>query len=196
MKRALDVLASIAGILVLLPVLLVLAVIVAVDTPGPVLYRQVRVGRHGACFDILKFRTMTVGADSGLLLTVGADERVTRSGRWLRRSKLDELPQLANVLLGQMSLVGPRPEVPRYVALWSSEARSRILSVRPGITDPVSCELVDESVLLGAAADADEYYVSTLLPRKEAAYVEYVDRRSFRGDLAIILGTCLRIARQ
>ena len=153
-KRLFDVLAAGVGLLLLAPLLAAIALWVRVDSPGPVFFRQQRVGRHGVPFRIHKFRTMAhAPVAAGPLLTVGADARVTRAGRFLRRTKLDELPQLVDVLQGTMSLVGPRPEVPRYVALYPPELRAVVLSVRPGITDPASLLFRDEGEVLGRAAD-------------------------------------------
>lgn len=195
-KRTFDFLASLAGLVLLLPLFVWIAIWIRLDGGGPVFYRQERVGRNGRLFKILKFRTMTVGADrSGLPLTVGADPRITRSGAVLRRYKLDELPQLLNVVVGDMSLVGPRPEVSRYVAHYSESQRERILSVRPGITDPASIIFVDENELLSREADPERAYVQAVLPRKLALYDEYVSNRTFWGDVGVIfrtLSTALR----
>jgi lipopolysaccharide/colanic/teichoic acid biosynthesis glycosyltransferase len=188
-KRAFDLIASLSGLVLLSPLLAAVAALVARDSPGPVFYRQERVGRHGVRFRIIKFRTMGVGADrAGGSLTVGADPRVTRVGRWLRALKIDELPQLLNVVRGEMSLVGPRPEVPKYVALYTPEQR-RVLEVRPGITDLASLTFRDESALLGAAADPERVYVEEILPRKLALSLEYVDRQSLPYDLQLIWRT-------
>jgi lipopolysaccharide/colanic/teichoic acid biosynthesis glycosyltransferase len=194
MKRALDIAIAGAALVVLSPVFAVVALAVSVDSAGPVFYRQVRVGRYGRPFRIHKFRTMRANA-SGLSITVGADPRITRVGRFLRRTKLDELPQLLDVLQGTMSLVGPRPEVPRYVAMWPAEFRDVILSVRPGITDPATVELRNESEEFGDVEDPEEYYVTVLLPRKAAAYAEYVRTRTLRGDLSVVWRTAARVVR-
>jgi lipopolysaccharide/colanic/teichoic acid biosynthesis glycosyltransferase len=191
-KRVFDVLAAGAGLLLLAPLLLLVALWIRLDSPGPVLFRQQRVGRHGVRFEILKFRTMVdrpPGAHAGRLLTVGRDPRITRAGRFLRDSKLDELPQLINVLQGTMSLVGPRPEVPRYVACYPPAVRSTVLSVAPGITDLASILYKEESELLGRAADPERTYVETILPVKLAYYQRYVLERSFWLDLRIIART-------
>jgi lipopolysaccharide/colanic/teichoic acid biosynthesis glycosyltransferase len=154
----------------------------------------VRVGRHGVPFEILKFRTMCQQAQAGRLLTVGRDARITRAGRFLRRSKLDELPQLINVLFGSMSLVGPRPEVPRYVDRYPPEVRRTVLSVAPGITDWAAILYKDENDILGRAADPERAYVETILPVKLAYYQRYVRERSFWLDLRIILRTLAVLA--
>jgi lipopolysaccharide/colanic/teichoic acid biosynthesis glycosyltransferase len=192
-KRALDLMLSTLGLLVLTPVLLLVAILIKVDSPGPVFYRQVRVGRGGEPFRILKLRTMHVDADRvGGALTVRADPRVTRVGRWLRKLKLDELPQLANVVAGQMSIVGPRPEVPRYVERYTPEQR-RVLSVRPGITDLASLAFRDENELLSASDDPERLYLDEILPRKLELSLEYVDRQNLVEDLRIMWRTVARV---
>jgi lipopolysaccharide/colanic/teichoic acid biosynthesis glycosyltransferase len=189
-KRLFDVFAAGTGLLLLAPLLLVLALWVRLDSPGPVLFRQQRVGRHGVPFDILKFRTMVARPDGdGRQLTVGRDPRITRAGRFLRSSKLDELPQLINVLQGTMSLVGPRPEVPRYVDCYPPAVRATVLSVAPGITDLASILYKEESEILGRAADPERAYVDTILPVKLEYYQRYVRERSFWLDLRIIFRT-------
>lgn len=189
-KRTLDIVASAFGLAVLLPVFVAIAIWIKIDSEGPVLFRQERVGRNGRVFRILKFRTMTVASSgTGLQLTVGADRRITRTGGILRRFKLDELPQLLNVLRGDMSLVGPRPEVPRYVACYTDEQRALVLSVRPGITDPASIAFVDESRLLAASIDPEKTYIEAILPRKLQLYTDYVRTRTFWGDVRLILQT-------
>ncbi|HFD80708.1 MAG TPA: sugar transferase [Gammaproteobacteria bacterium] len=189
-KRVLDLVLVVPGMIVLAPVMLLIACWVRVDAGKPVFFTQERVGRGGSRFRIIKFRTMVPAVrDDGMQLTVGGDRRITRSGSFLRKYKLDELPQLINVLKGEMSLVGPRPEVPRYVAMYPESIRELVLSVRPGITDPASVSLMDESSLLAQVDDPEEYYVRELLPRKLAAYRNYVLTRSLRGDLSIILRT-------
>jgi len=191
MKRLFDVLVATAGLLVLGPLMLLLALVVRLDSPGPALFRQERVGRGGRPFTVLKFRTMRVAESvgEGRQITVGGDPRITRTGGLLRSSKLDELPQLINVLWGDMSLVGPRPEVPRYVALYPADASAEVLSVRPGITDEASLEFRDESALLARAADPERAYIEDVLPRKIALYRQYVRSRSFVGDLRILIRT-------
>ena len=195
-KRTLDLLLAGAGLVALAPVMAAIAVCVRLDSPGPVFFRQQRVGRHGALFRIHKFRTMAhAPAGPGLQLTVGADARVTRAGRWLRRTRLDELPQLIDVLAGSMSLVGPRPEVPRYVALYPPALRDKVLSVRPGITDPASLLNLDESEVLGRAADPERAYVEEVLPVKLRCSAQYVDQRSLLGDLRLLARTLKVIVR-
>jgi lipopolysaccharide/colanic/teichoic acid biosynthesis glycosyltransferase len=193
-KRLFDVVAAGIGLVLLSPLLLALALWVRLDSPGPVLYRQQRVGRNGMLFDILKFRTMKQRAD-GPQLTVGRDPRITRAGRFLRHYKLDELPQLINVLQGTMSLVGPRPEVPRYVDCYPPAVRATVLSVAPGITDLASILYKEESEVLGRAADPERAYLETILPVKLEYYQRYVRERSFWLDLRIIFQTLAAIVR-
>jgi len=191
-KRAFDLLLSAAGLLLLSPFLLGIALWIKLDSPGPVFFRQERVGRHGRRFLIHKFRTMRHAPhEHGAQITVGADARITRAGQALRRRKLDELPQLIDVLAGTMSLVGPRPEVPRYVALYPAALRDKVLSVRPGITDPASIEFRDESELLARAGDPERVYIEQVMPAKLRRAADYVDRMSIRTDLHLI-GLTLR----
>jgi lipopolysaccharide/colanic/teichoic acid biosynthesis glycosyltransferase len=186
-KRLFDVLGAAVSLMLLAPLMLLVAVAVRLDSPGPVLFRQERVGRHGRPFRIHKFRTMQVDATGrGPLLTASGDPRVTRVGAALRRHRLDELPQLVDVLKGDMSLVGPRPEVPRYVALYPPDLRERVLAVRPGITDPSSLDFLDEGELLARAADPEREYVDVILPRKLRRAADYADRATFATDLRVI----------
>ena len=194
-RRGFDLTASVAGLVILGPVLALVAALVAATSPGPVLYRQERVGRRGRPFRIYKFRTMRTDAEaSGGQLTVGDDPRITSLGRWLRAAKLDELPQLLNVVKGDMALVGPRPEVPRYVAMYTARQR-RVLSVRPGITDPASIAYRDEGGVLAAAEDPERAYVETIMPHKLELNLAYLKRRTLTRDVAVILLTLLRVAR-
>lgn len=189
-KRFFDVLVASLALMLLAPLLLVVAIIVKLDSPGPVFFRQERVGRHGTLFRIHKFRTMQHRpTEPGLLLTVGADERITRSGRWLRRTRLDELPQLIDVLAGSMSVVGPRPDVPRYTAHYPPALRERALAVRPGITDPASLAFIDEAELLARAADPEREYIEVILPRKVRCAADYAERATLLTDLAVLLRT-------
>ena len=185
LKRLFDIAASGIGLLLLAPLLLGIAVWIKRDSPGPVFFRQERIGRHGQPFRIYKFRSMRQD-NTGLQITVGEDARITRSGRFIRAYKLDELPQLINVLLGDMSLVGPRPEVPRYVALYPADVRAEVLSVRPGITDLASVQYRSESTLLEQSSNPEQTYVDTILPAKLALCRQYVRERSFWLDLRII----------
>ena len=195
-KRLFDWLASGLGLLVLAPLFLVLALWIKLDSIGPVFFRQERVGQDGRLFRIHKFRTMVIDAERlGLQITVGADARVTSVGHWLRKYKLDELPQLLDVWLGHMSLVGPRPEVQRYVACYPADLRAVVLSVRPGITDRASIEFKDENEILGSAVDPHMAYMNEVLPIKLRYYVEYVKTRSFLGDIFLILKTFAALVR-
>lgn len=195
LKRGLDVVVSLVGLLLFLPLMLVLALWVLCDSRGPILYRQVRVGRNGHDFRLLKFRSMRVDADRLGLITVGGrDPRVTRAGYYLRKYKLDELPQLLNVLRGDMSLVGPRPEVRKYVDLYTPE-QLRVLTVRPGITDLASLRYRHENDLLAQAEDPDAYYIETVMPAKLALNLEYIDHQSFWGDLRLIGQTVVAVCR-
>ncbi len=186
-KRLFDLLLSGVGLLLLWPLLLVIALWIKLDSTGPALSRQERVGRFGVPFRIHKFRTMAhTPASDGLQITVGGDARITRAGRWLRRYKLDELPQLFDVLRGAMSLVGPRPEVPRYVALYPAALRDKVLSVRPGITDLASIRFRDENALLSAAADPEREYTEVVMPAKLRYAAEYVDHATLATDMRLL----------
>lgn len=186
-RRLLDITVSGIALVPLAPVMGVIATLVRRDSPGPAIFTQRRVGRFGREFVMYKFRTM--GQGPGPDITSAGDERVTRVGAWLRSTKLDELPQLVNVLKGDMSLVGPRPELPVYVAQWPAHQREVILSVRPGITDPVTVTLRREEELLAGMPDPQEYYRTTLLPQKADAYAHYVRTRRLSSDLLIVLST-------
>ena len=189
-KRLFDLLASGIGLLLLSPLFLVIALAIKVGSHGPIFFRQERVGRFGKKFHIHKFRTMAIDAERhGLQITVGADARVTRVGALLRKSKLDELAQLFDVFIGDMSLVGPRPEVPRYVEHYPAEARELVQSVKPGITDWASIKFKDENEILGRSKDPHSAYINEVLPIKIGFYTEYVRSRSFFGDLQIIFAT-------
>src|SRR5437773_928551 len=186
-KRLFDLLIAGLALLLLSPLLLVLALWVKLDSPGPVLFRQERVGRFGRPFHIHKFRTMVHDpAQHGPQITVGDDPRITRAGRLLRHYKLDELPQLVDVLRGAMSLVGPRPEVPRYVALYPPALRDKVLSVRPGITDLASIQFRDENALLSKSADPEREYAEVVLPAKLRYAAEYVDHATLATDLRLL----------
>lgn len=193
-KRAVDLLIASCGLVVLAPLMALIALAIKLDSPGPVFFRQERVGRHGRPFRIHKFRTMVADAPQrGLPLTVGDDARITRVGRWLRQRRLDELAQLIDVVKGDMSLVGPRPELPRYVALYPRAMRERILSVRPGLTDPASLAHMDESAHLARADDAEREYVEVLLPAKLRMSAEYAAQASVASDLRLLLRTVVRL---
>lgn len=195
MKRAFDLTASLIGVAILLPLFVVVAVLIFFGDGWPVLFKQTRVGLNGAPFKVLKFRTMYKDAERAGQLTVsGRDPRITPSGYFLRKYKLDELPQLFNVIKGDMSLVGPRPEVPAYVELYTNDQK-RVLSVKPGITDAASLEFINENELLADADDPQKYYKEVILPRKLGLQLNYVDQRSFMGDLSIIVKTVVGIIR-
>lgn len=194
MMRLIDVLAAAAGLLILSPLLLALALWVKLSSPGPIFYRARRVGRGGQLFHLYKFRTMVADADrQGPGITTAGDSRITPVGRFLRRTKLDELPQLLNVLKGEMSLVGPRPEDPRYVALYNAE-QQRVLQVRPGITSPASLQYRNESELL-RGRDWETVYTQEILPHKLALELDYLQKRSVWRDLGLIGQTVLSLWR-
>ena len=189
MKRLFDIIVSACGLLVLSPVFLIMAIWIKQDSNGPVFYRQVRVGRHNKDFRIFKFRSMRVGADKGSLVTIGGrDPRITRSGYFIRKYKLDEFPQLINVLLGEMSVVGPRPEVRHYVNYWTPE-QMRILDVRPGITDPASIKFRNENELMEKAEDPEDYYINVIMQEKIKLYLEYIQNASCWYAIKLIFKT-------
>ena len=191
-KRVFDLFASSLGLLILAPVFLVIAILIRCDSPGPVLFKQERVGLRGKPFRIFKFRTMHVDAEAmGGQLTVGKDPRITRIGRFLRKGKLDELPQLLNVWRGEMSLVGPRPEVPKYVALYSPE-QHKVLQVRPGITDLASIAFRNENDLLQSSDDPEKAYIEEIMPKKLALNLQYIAQG---GDLWFDFRIILRTLR-
>jgi lipopolysaccharide/colanic/teichoic acid biosynthesis glycosyltransferase len=193
LKRAFDIILSAIGLIVLSPLLIVAAILVKLDSTGPVLFEQDRVGRNFRQFRLFKIRTMRAN-NSGVPITWGADPRITRVGKLLRDLKIDELPQLWNVLRGDMSFVGPRPEVPLYTQLFQNDY-AQLLALRPGITSAASLKYRDEAEILGRADDPMEYYVRVILPDKLRLEKEYVRHRSFRHDLALILSTlqsCIR----
>ena len=188
-KRLFDVTISLLGLIMLAPLLIIIAFLVKTGSRGPVLFRQKRVGQFGVCFQVLKFRTMVVGAEKlGPKISAVKDKRITRIGSILRQLKLDELPQLVNVLVGQMSLVGPRPEVPKYVALFRQDYEE-ILKIKPGITDFASLEYRNEGDLLELSDDPDHTYVSEILPAKIIQYKRYIRERSLIVDVKVIVAT-------
>ena len=194
-KRLFDLAGAALGLLLCLPLFAAIAVAIKLDSPGPVFFRQTRIGRHGRPFRIHKFRSMQARQPAGAgAITVGRDPRITRVGAVLRRWKLDELPQLIDVLDGSMSLIGPRPEVPQYVALYPDALRRTVLSVRPGITDPASIHFRNENDLLAGADDPEAVYRERILPEKLRLQAEYVQSRSFAGDMRILLRTFVKIA--
>ncbi len=192
MKRIFDFIVSFLGLMILLPFFLVVAVLIKIDSRGPVFFRQERIGKAFRPFRIVKFRTMTVDASGkGPEITAGGDSRVTGVGRFLRKAKIDELPQLINVLKGEMSLVGPRPEVEKYVELFRSDYE-KLLSLRPGITDPASLQFSDEESVLSSSADWEREYTGRVLPEKIKLASAYVDSHTMYLDLKLILRTILR----
>ena len=202
MKRLFDIVASGCGLLVLSPLLIIVAIWIKLDSKGPVFFRQVRVGRYGKDFRIFKFRSMRVGSDKGSQITVGGhDSRITRSGYFIRKTKIDELPQLINVFVGDMSLVGPRPEVRHYVDMWTPE-QMHVLDVRPGITDPASIRYRNENELLEKAADPEKEYVEVIMQDKIKLYLEYVAAvsggglKAFWYDIKLILQTFYTIVKE
>lgn len=189
MKRIFDIAASVCGLIVLSPLFLILAVWIKLDSKGPVFYRQVRVGKNNKDFRIFKFRSMRAGSDKGSLVTIGGrDPRITRSGHFIRKFKLDELPQLINVFVGDMSLVGPRPEVRHYVNYWTPE-QMHVLDVRPGITDSASIKFRNENDLLDKAKNPEEYYINVIMQEKIRLYLEYVENHSLWYDIKLIFKT-------
>lgn len=195
MIRLCDILFSFFGLLFLSPLFLFVALWIVIDDPGPVFYRQQRVGKDGKNFGLLKFRSMRKDADKMSLITIGdRDPRVTRAGYYIRKYKLDELPQLWNVLVGEMSLVGPRPEVRKYVDLYTNEQR-KVLSVRPGITDYASIEYIDENRLLAASNDPDKTYIEEIIPAKIALNMRFINHQTLGEYFKIILLTLTKIIR-
>ena len=195
LKRAFDIIVSATALSLLFPLLLLIGLSVALSSPGGAFFRQVRVGRAGKEFRLYKFRTMRPGSEAQGQITVGGrDPRITGIGYFLRKSKMDELPQLINVMLGDMSIVGPRPEVSRYVALYSPEQRN-VLNVRPGITSAASIAYMDENEILGRSADPQHAYIEEVMPAKLALDLDYVKNRSFFLDMSIILRTFIGLFR-
>jgi lipopolysaccharide/colanic/teichoic acid biosynthesis glycosyltransferase len=193
MKRVFDIIVAAAGLIILSPLLALIAVLIKLDSPGPILFKQERIGKGFRPFGIYKFRTMVKDAPKlGGPITYGNDCRITCAGRLLRKAKLDELPQLINVLKGEMSLVGPRPEVPQYVDLFRSEY-TEILTVRPGITDLASVKYCDEATILASAVDPEEEYRRHVLPEKIALAKLYIQSASFSFDLRLIANTIVKI---
>ncbi len=189
-KRLFDLFWTVPGLIILSPLFLAVAVWIKIDSPGPVFFRQVRVGRFEKSFLIYKFRTMVTDAErKGLPLTTGKDPRITRAGEFLRRTKIDELPQLINVVKGDMSLVGPRPEVPKYVACYPEEAKSKIFTLQPGITDYAAIEFRNENELLERSKNPEKTYIEEILPEKLKLYLKYADERSLWVDFKLILDT-------
>ena len=192
-KRIFDFLLSLIGLILLSPIFIIIAFWIMADSSGGIFYRQERVGKNGKPFRIHKFRTMVVNADKSGGLTVGKDNRITNSGQVLRRYKLDELPQLIDVLFGKMSLVGPRPELAEFMDLYPDDVRQKILSVQPGITDWASIKMIDENDLLAQYDNPRQAYIDEIMPQKAQFYVQYVENQSLWEDIKIILATIKKI---
>lgn len=194
MKRLLDIFISFIGLLILFPVFLIIAVWLKIDSRGPVFYKQIRVGQYNKDFKLYKFRSMYVESDKKMLITVGYnDSRITKSGYFIRKYKIDEFPQLINVLKGDMSIVGPRPEVRKYVDLYTSE-QLKVLSVKPGITDYASLEYIDENVILEGADDPNKMYIEQIMQDKLTLNLKYIEKQSIREYFKLILLTISKIA--
>ena len=188
-KRSFDIIISFIGLILLSPLFLIISFIIKTSSEGPIFFKQIRVGKDGKEFKIIKFRTMEADAEKkGMQITVGQDGRITKEGRWLRKFKIDELPQLINVLVGEMSLVGPRPEVPKYVAYYNDYQRN-ILKVRPGITDLASIEFRAENDLLGKSIDPEKTYIEEIMPAKFNLNLKYIESMSLFNDFKIIIKT-------
>ena len=192
LKRIFDIISSLFGLILLSPFMIIIAILIKLDSKGPIFFKQVRVTKNGREFKIFKYRTMRVGSDKFSQITVGKDSRITKVGDFLRKYKLDEIPQLINVLIGDMSLVGPRPEVPKYVALYTEEQRE-ILKVRAGITDYASIEFSNENDILANEADPEKAYIEKIMPRKIELNKEYLSEISVMTDIKIILLTIKKI---
>lgn len=191
-KRVFDFTASLIGCIILTPVFIIIAILIKLDSKGPVFFKQKRVGKNGKEFEILKYRTMIVDAEKlGKQITVGKDPRITKVGYTLRKYKLDELPQLFNVLKGDMSLVGPRPEVPKYVNIYN-ESERKVLNVKPGITDFASIEYSDENAILGTVENPEEYYINTIMKHKLQLNLKYINKNNIFLDIKIIFKTLLK----
>ena len=192
LKRIFDITLSLFGLIILLPFMLIIAILIKLDSKGPVFFKQIRVTKNGREFKIFKYRTMRVGSDKYSQITVGKDNRITKIGAFLRKYKLDEIPQLINVFIGDMSLVGPRPEVPKYVALYTKEQKE-ILKVRAGITDYASIEFSDENDLLASEEDPEKAYIEKIMPKKIELNKKYILEISILTDIKIILLTIKKI---
>ena len=192
LKRIFDITLSLFGLIILLPFMLIIAILIKIDSKGPVFFKQIRVTKNGKEFKIFKYRTMRVGSDKYSQITVGKDGRITKIGSFLRKYKVDEIPQLINVLIGDMSLVGPRPEVPKYVALYTDEQKE-ILKVRAGITDYASIEFSDENDLLASEEEPEKAYIEKIMPKKIELNKKYLSEVSILTDIKIILLTIKKI---
>ena len=192
LKRIFDIISSLFGLILLSPFIIIIAILIKLDSKGPIFFKQVRVTKNGREFKIFKYRTMKIGSDKYSQITVGKDSRITKIGDFLRKYKLDEIPQLINVLIGDMSLVGPRPEVPKYVALYTEEQRE-ILKVRAGITDYASIEFSNENDILANETDPEKAYIEKIMPRKIELNKKYLSEISVMTDIKIILLTIKKI---
>jgi lipopolysaccharide/colanic/teichoic acid biosynthesis glycosyltransferase len=191
-KRIFDIVSSFFFLVLIFPLFILVSILIKIDSKGPIFFKQIRVGKNNKDFLLLKFRTMRVDQKNSSLITVGNDSRITNVGNFLRKYKLDELPQLINILKGEMSVVGPRPEVRKYVDLYSN-SQLAILNVKPGLTDPSSIKFSNESELLGTAENPEKYYIETLMPLKIVISLNYIRTQSFVGDLRIIFQTFSKI---
>lgn len=192
--RLFDIIFSLLTLIILLPLFFIFSLLIIINSKGPVFYLQKRVGKNGKLFNLIKFRTMYINADKQGFLTVGNDKRITSVGKFLRKYKLDELPQFINVLLGHMSIVGPRPEVPKYVALYN-ERQKQVLTVKPGITDYSSLVYFEESNELSKTTNPEEYYIKVIMPHKINLSLKYIENKTFWFDIKIIVWTFMRILR-
>ncbi len=192
-KRIFDIVTSLIALVILLPVFITISIWILLDSRGGIIYRQLRAGKNNRDFFIFKFRTMRPASDAAGLLTIGGrDPRITHAGYYLRKSKLDELPQLFNIIMGKMSIVGPRPEVRKYVKLYTEE-QMKVFGVRPGLTDYASLEYIDESNILAASDDPEKTYIETIMPAKLELNLKYIRERSMGRDIKIIFTTIIRI---
>ncbi|MFW5804920.1 MAG: sugar transferase [Bacteroidales bacterium] len=195
-KRLFDIIFSLIGLIICSPVFIILGIAICMDSRGGIFFKQQRVGKHGKLFSILKFRSMKINSDQKGQLTVGSnDKRITKTGRFIRKYKLDELPQLINVLNGDMSIVGPRPEVPKYVSMYTDEQR-KVLQVKPGITDYASIEYANENDLLAASSDPEKTYINEIMPDKLALNKKYILEKKFTTDITIIAKTLISLFHQ
>jgi lipopolysaccharide/colanic/teichoic acid biosynthesis glycosyltransferase len=191
--RTLDLIISGLGLLLLFPLFIIIGILIKIESKGPLFYKQVRIGKKGHIFSLLKFRTMISGSDKSGLLTIGAhDPRITQSGRFLRKFKIDEIPQLLNVIKGEMSMVGPRPEVPKYVNLYNEEQK-RVLSIKPGLTDNASIEFANENEILAKSVNPEKLYIENIMPRKIELNMHFINNPSVYQYFRILIKTFLRI---
>ncbi|PKG84475.1 glycosyl transferase [Colwellia sp. 75C3] len=195
-KRILDSILSFFGLICLFPVFILIAIWIKLDSPGPIFFRQSRVGQFGKAFYIHKFRTMDVGTEGMGRLTIAGDTRITQSGKFIRKYKIDELPQLIDVLFGKMSLVGPRPEVQEFINYYPEEIKKKVLSIKPGITDFASIMMIDENSIIAQYEDPHQAYIDIILPMKQRYYLEYIETQNIFKDLYIIMLTLIKIIKR